>query len=137
MTPGNEPIPGAKPKYNAWPLAPGSPAEEAPPPVARQRIVRLLALLEQETKSPECSPSDRALWHLLKRWESELPEINDLFHKKFRQVAVTDSGHTDMAIWNLLHHSKMFWRLFERVQDEKQPDGSSSATAAESGRGGE
>ena len=92
------------------------------------KIKELLELLEKETQhvsaftttTNDGKPSDRALWHLLKQWESKLPELDDYFHKAFRQVDVTDDGHTDMAIWNLLSDSTLFWRLFERVQEEKK-----------------
>lgn len=83
-----------------------------------RQIARLLELMDKETQDSD-KPADRALWHLLKRWEDRLPELDGYFHKAFRQMDVTDDGHTDMAIWNLIHHSKTFWRLFEEVQTEK------------------
>lgn len=85
-------------------------------------MVLLLDMMDEETRNPitPC-PADRALWHLLKRWKSELPFLNDRFHKNFRQIDVTNDAHTDMAIWQLLSHSKIFWRLFEQVRGEENP----------------
>ena len=84
-----------------------------------QRIAIMLELLDQETRTDYENEVDRALWCLLKRWEDKLPYLDGYFHKAFRQVDVTDDGHTDAAIWHLLNVSKLFWRVFERVQDEK------------------
>lgn len=81
---------------------------------------KLLELFDVETQKGNCKSSDRALWHLLKYWENRLPELDDYFHKAFRQIDVTDYGYVDMAIWNLLNDSTLFWRLFERVQGEKK-----------------
>lgn len=92
-----------------------------------QRLTRLLELLDKESKEDGAAYADRALWHALTRWKDSLPELDGYFHKAFRQVDVTDDGHTDMVIWNLLNHSSRFWRLFEMVQAEKtdapQPEG--------------
>lgn len=81
---------------------------------------RLLALMDKATKLRDDEP-ERALWLLLKRYEKELPALDYYFHEAFRQVDVTDSALTDMAIWHLLHYSKVFWRLYEKVQGEKAP----------------
>lgn len=89
------------------------------PIVSQQRLVRLLELLDKETREDTNGYADRALWHALKRWEDNLPELGGDFHKTFRQCDVTDSGHTDMVIWCLLNHSERFWRLFEMVHKEK------------------
>lgn len=69
--------------------------------------------------------SDRALYHALAHWheQGKLPKLDGYFHKAFRQVDVTDSGHMDMVIWNLLNGSDLFWRLYEKVQGEKETDG--------------
>lgn len=85
-----------------------------------KKLAKLLELMDEQTKNCFEHPTDRALFHLLKRWENELPELDGYFHKAFRQTDVTDSGHTDMAIWCLLHHSKIFWKLFEQMQPEKK-----------------
>lgn len=58
--------------------------------------------------------TERALYHMLKRWQHRLPELNYRFHKTFRQCDVTDSGDEDMVIWNLLGAAKTFWKLFEK-----------------------
>lgn len=87
-------------------------------------LVRLLAALDEETKArmtPE-DHADRALWHLLKRWQKELPDLDERFHKSFRQCDITSDGETDMAIWNLLGGSRRFWRLFEAAQDDSKPN---------------
>ena len=83
-----------------------------------QRLVRLLEEMDLETQGSN-DKSERALWHLLMQWRERLPELDGYFHKAFRQCDVTDDGHTDMAIWNLLHSSKIFWKLFEKAQAEK------------------
>ena len=88
------------------------------PTIGQQRLVRLLELLDKESREDINGYADRALWHALTRWKDSLPELDDYFHKCFRQCDVTDDGHTDMVIWNLLNHSQRFWRLFEMVQDE-------------------
>jgi hypothetical protein len=98
-----------------------TPDNDTTPTVEQQRLVRLLELLDEESRNDIYGNADRALWHALTRWKDRLPELDDYFHKCFRQCDVTDDGHTDMVIWNLLNHSKRFWRLFERVQDEWKP----------------
>lgn len=91
-----------------------------------EKIDKLLELLDQETKDcnawneDRSKPSDRALFHLLKRDKDNLPELNDYFHKAFRQTDVLEDGNLDSAIWHLLSDSTLFWRLFERVQGEKK-----------------
>lgn len=95
------------------------PKTDTAPTVGQQRLVRLLELLDKESREDINGYADRALWHALTRWKDNLPELDDYFHKAFRQCDVTDDGHTDMVIWCLLNHSKRFWRLFEMVQEEK------------------
>ena len=65
-------------------------------------------------------PIDCALWHSLNLWKDDLPPLDDGFHKKFRQVNVTDSGHGDMIIWHLLDASELFWDLLEQVEKESE-----------------
>ena len=65
---------------------------------------------------------ERGLFFLLKRYKSSLPLLNDYFHKAFRQIDITDSSLVDMAIWNALQDSEIFWHCFECVQDEKDTD---------------
>ena len=62
---------------------------------------------------------ERGLYLLLAAFADDLPLINDYFHKAFRQIDVTNSGKVDMAIWQMLQESKIFWRVLESVQDEK------------------
>lgn len=85
----------------------------------RERLGKLLDSMDKATKGGN-KKIDRALWHLLKQYENELPDLGDYFHKAFRQADVTGNGHTDMAIWNLLYHSSLFWELFGKDQDENQ-----------------
>ena len=79
-----------------------------------KRIDRLLEAMDAATRNGS-APADRALWHLLSQWKDRLPTLDHYFHKAFRQVDVTDDGHTDMAIWCLLHHSTIFWQLVKEV----------------------
>ena len=83
-----------------------------------QKITQLLERMDKETKN--VWGFERGLYHLLKAHESELPELNGYFHKAFRQVDITESGHIDMAIWQMLQESKVFWLCFESVQPEKE-----------------
>ena len=83
-----------------------------------KKITRLLERMNEETK--DSWGFERSLYHLLKAHESELPELNGYFHKAFRQVDVTESGHVDMAIWQALQQSKVFWLYFEGAQSEKE-----------------
>lgn len=58
---------------------------------------------------------ERGLYLLLKAFADDLPEINDNFHKAFRQtdvIDVGDHGAVDMAVWHLLHKSTIFWEVF-------------------------
>ncbi len=82
-----------------------------------KKTTKLLERMDEKTKDDW--GFERGLWHLLKAHESELPGPDGYFHKAFRQVDVTDSGHTDMAIWQALQESKIFWLCFESVQEEK------------------
>jgi hypothetical protein len=86
-------------------------------PKEKSRIERLLKLYDEATKDKNI-PAERALWHLLNRWKDKLPELDERFHKNFRQCDVTDDGSTDMAIWQLLYAARIFWDIFEQVQDE-------------------
>lgn len=61
---------------------------------------------------------ERALFCLLTSFKSELPKLDDYFHKAFRQVdCITSvgSGLVDGAIYNLLHASTLFWELFGKI----------------------
>lgn len=63
-----------------------------------------------------------ALFHALKMNIEKLPSMYNkgVFHKMLRQTDVTDSGHMDIIIWNLLHASKLFWELeLPRKKKEK------------------
>lgn len=83
------------------------------------KIDKILKMMDQKTRK-EWLPVERALFHLLKQHKEELPELNNYFHKAFRQVDVINdgSGHMDMAIYNLLDASKIFWEYFEIVCKE-------------------
>lgn len=77
-------------------------------------------LLERLFDESRGKPTDRALWHLLTRWQGQLPDLDGYFHKAFRQVDVSDDGDTDMAIWNLLNHSRLFWNIFDDVVKKRK-----------------
>lgn len=63
---------------------------------------------------------DCALCHALKKWKDNLPPLDDYFHKAFRQIDVTDCGHADMILWNLINASDLFWKALETVRKEKK-----------------
>jgi len=60
---------------------------------------------------------ERALYRLLVAHEKEITglieedETGLYFHKSFRQIDVTNSGHIDMAIWLLLQQAPIFWNI--------------------------
>jgi hypothetical protein len=66
---------------------------------------------------------DRALLRLLqinKNYIDGLIEVDSSgawFHKAFRQVDVTESGDMDMAFWNLLQSTPLFWKTIERLNN--------------------
>jgi hypothetical protein len=68
---------------------------------------------------PELYSVDRALLCLLEEFEKNLPELDNYFHKAFRQVDVTDSGRIDAAIWQLIGLSDTFWEAFDEVTENK------------------
>lgn len=59
---------------------------------------------------------NKALWHILTEYKDKLPELNDYFHKAFRQCDITESGHIDMVIHSLLDASTIFWEIFEKLK---------------------
>lgn len=81
------------------------------------KIETLLKRMDEETK--DGWGFERALYLLLDGYKEKLPEPDDNFHKAFRQWDVTDNSCVDMAIWQSIQQSKVFWRCFESVQDEK------------------
>jgi len=80
----------------------------------KDEIGQLLHLMDESTKE-SLNTSDRALWHLLKQYEDDLPCLNDQFHETFRTCDVTGNYHIDTAIWVLLSGSVLFWRLYGEV----------------------
>lgn len=62
---------------------------------------------------------ERALLHLLMENYANLPAPDGMFHKAFRASNITGSGHTDMAIWNLLKASHLFWQLLTESNKRK------------------
>ena len=66
--------------------------------------------------------SERALFCLLKEYESQLPIIDERFHKAFRQTDVTNSGLVDLAIWHLLKNAPLFWKCFDDAT-KQEPQG--------------
>ena len=74
---------------------------------------KLLLLMSEDENATR---TDRALYLLLCQFEDKLPELDDRFHKMFRQVDVIDEyPQVDMAIWHLLHESGSFWRCYDEV----------------------
>lgn len=72
-----------------------------------------------EFKEKARSRIDWALYSLLIRFKDELPKLDYYFHKAFRQcdcVDVENGGHMDVAIYNLLCESTLFWELFEKYK---------------------
>lgn len=93
---------------------------EAQPDDEQEEAKRLALLLDRMNSATEKEPGfERGLYHLLKAHQSVLPYANHYFQKAFRQIDITGSGHLDMAIWQALHDSDVFWNCFESVQDEK------------------
>ena len=68
---------------------------------------------------------ERALWHLLKANESNIKDWFELdlsgyrLHKALRQNDVCDDGYTDMAIWNLMHSCKLYWKVLEEKDNDE------------------
>ena len=83
------------------------------------KIKQFLELFEKRTKTSD-SYASRALYKLLSEYESKLPNIDDYFHKAFRQIDVTDSGNIDMAIWFLIHESDDFWYCYGVINKDNQ-----------------
>jgi len=61
-----------------------------------------------------------ALCHLLTLYKDRLPIFDGYFHKAFRQADITDSGHSDMAIWCLLQGAPIFWKLFDEYVEQEE-----------------
>ncbi|MEK0337724.1 MAG: hypothetical protein QQN41_09865 [Nitrosopumilus sp.] len=84
----------------------------------KDKLHRLIELLNKSSQDP-WNYAERALYHLLTKYEDQLPPVDGYFHKAFRQIDVTDDGDTDMAIYCLLHHSKLFWEALTEVRRRK------------------
>lgn len=86
-----------------------------------KKIDILLEKMNEQTKEPSLSgnrDSDRALYSMLKYYKDKLPDLDDYFHKSFRQTDIIDDdteGTTDYVIWLLLCQSKLFWELYKEV----------------------
>ncbi len=78
-------------------------------------------LLEKYDKVTREAGRERALWNLLKANEKyiegliEQDPTGHWFHKAHRQIDVTDSGYTDMVIWELLNNASLFWVILDDV----------------------
>ena len=81
--------------------------------------------LLKEFRSVNKNNTDRALYHLLARFEGELPRLDYRFHGSFRNsncVDVKNGAHMDIAIYCLLDESEVFWELYEKYNlDEVTP----------------
>lgn len=77
-------------------------------------------LLSKYDKITKDAGKERALWNLLKANEKNISGLIEQdatgysFHKSFRQLDICDSGHTDMAIWELLSEATLFWEMLEK-----------------------
>lgn len=65
-------------------------------------------------------PNDTALMQLLREFKECLPEVDDYFHKAFRQCDITPSGRIDNAIWYLLNGTELFWIVLEHFRDGRE-----------------
>lgn len=81
--------------------------------VFRAKIERKLSI------EPEIYSADLALLYLLEEFEKDLPEVDDYFHKAFRQVDPIDRDGVNYAIWNLVGLSELFWEAFDEVTNNK------------------
>ena len=66
--------------------------------------------------------ADRALFILLSKYKSELPdEIDDIewFHKMFRVTDVIEEAGINTAIWHLIGDSEVFFVVYEIMRNKK------------------
>lgn len=94
-------------------------------PKLRKIIEKMDRLVRDSGKATR---ADSILLLMLKRWEDEIPEYNEVFfHKQFRQTDVVDNengqGEMDMVIWHLLHESSLFWEAAAPRDTETGPCG--------------
>lgn len=84
-----------------------------------RRLDCLLELFNEEDKEYRLKGSDIALYSLLKRFKGELFELDDYFHKSFRQCNVCDlkegNGEIDRAVWHLIDISEIFLKLYDKT----------------------
>lgn len=86
-----------------------------------QKIRKFLELFDKRTRSSG-SHVCRALYNVLLKYEDCLPDIDDYFHKSFRQTDVTDNAKIDLAIWHLLHISDDFWYCYGIINKDETND---------------
>lgn len=97
----------------------------------RHRMDRFVKMFDQATKArQDDDPTSRALYHMVNAFRYELPDLDGRFHKGFRQYDVLDvetspsaGGSVDMAFWNMLNASDLFWRIYEKAQGEEKGGG--------------
>ena len=81
-----------------------------------------------EYMEKDISDWDRVAYRLLRANEKHFgtTELCYRFQKNFRQIDMTDCGHTDMAIWTALNHSHKTLSLVDAMvaDEESDPDGS-------------
>lgn len=85
----------------------------------RTNYNKMLGIFETLSKDHE-NRYERALYLLLLEFKAQMPPLETLadyeyFHKAFRQTDVTYSDELDMAIYNLLESSELFWQICEQL----------------------
>jgi hypothetical protein len=86
-----------------------------------EKFESFLKVFESEIDKRSIWSADIALLHLLKQyvkeivgWYAEAKKSAYKFQKFFRQCDVTNSGHSDMAIWHLIGQSEAFDRAWKK-----------------------
>ena len=89
----------------------------------KTKIDRVIEELGERTNNgsgDDNRDSDRALYALLSQFKEQLPELDDRFHKSFRQMDCIEDdteGTTDYVIWLLLCQSTLFWKILDEVEN--------------------
>lgn len=80
----------------------------------------LLKVFDEASKEAN---KERALYNLLKANEKDITGIVEqdpiYFMKAFRQTDVCVNGYMDMAIWILLDEAKLFWEVFDKLEQNE------------------
>lgn len=73
-----------------------------------------------DPQGPIFEAAERALFLLFREYRNHLPPLENVkdyerFHKNFRQVDVLGSATMDMVVYDLLHHSRIFWCACDEI----------------------